>query len=311
MTEALGKTVWNYEILLINDYSPDGSWEVIQALCRDYPCVVGVDLRRNFGQDNAILTGLRLTRGAYVAIMDDDLQHDPQYLAAMVTKAEEGFDVVFADFRHKQQRVWKNVGSWINGKIAEAMLYKPKDLYLSPYKVIRRDVVRMVCNYDGPSPYIDGLLWQVTWRMTSIPAEHQSRFSGVGNYSFWRSAGVSARLIFSFSTRPVRLVTWIGLVTSCLALVAGVCITAYRLLAPRDFTAGAVGWASLILAVLFMGGMQLFFLGILGEYVGRTYLRVNGKPQTSVREIKNGSADLQGMSQSLQPETPVSHDFTL
>jgi len=93
---VLGRTVWNYEILLINDYSPDGSWEVIQALCRDYPCVVGVDLRRNFGQDNAILTGLRLTRGAYVAIMDDDLQHDPQYLAAMVTKAEEGFDVVFA-----------------------------------------------------------------------------------------------------------------------------------------------------------------------------------------------------------------------
>ncbi len=285
LTGSLGPTNWTYEIILVNDFSPDGSWRKIESLCKSYPCVVGVDLRKNFGQDNAILTGMRLTRGRWVAVMDDDLQHHPKYLKPMIEKAEDGFDVVFADFRNKHQKTWKNLGSWINGKIAEIVLYKPKGLYLSPYKVIRRDVVEMICNYSGPSPYVDGLLCQATWRMASIPAEHQPRFAGEGHYGFWRSVGVGARLLFSFSVRPLRLVAWTGLLTSCVAFLGGVGVWIYRVAAPEDFPPESIGWASLIVTVLFMGGLQMVFFGILGEYVGRTHLRVNDKPQTSVREV--------------------------
>ncbi|HEX8117044.1 MAG TPA: glycosyltransferase family 2 protein, partial [Pyrinomonadaceae bacterium] len=127
----------SYELILVNDCSPDGSWRVVESLCRIDPKVVGVDLRRNFGQDNAILTGLRLARGRHVAVMDDDLQHHPKYLPAMLGKLEEGADVVYARFRGKRQKLWKNAGSWLNGKIAEWVLGKPKGVYLSPYKVIR------------------------------------------------------------------------------------------------------------------------------------------------------------------------------
>jgi undecaprenyl-phosphate 4-deoxy-4-formamido-L-arabinose transferase len=120
----------------------------------------------------------------------------------MIEKAEQGLDVVFADFATKHQHLWKNMGSWVNGKIAEWLLYKPKGIYLSPYKAVRRDVRDLICQYVGPSPYIDGLLLQVTWRIAGVPCEHRSRLAGQSNYSFWRSLGVSARLIFSFSAKP-------------------------------------------------------------------------------------------------------------
>jgi glycosyltransferase involved in cell wall biosynthesis len=283
----LRQTGWLYEVILVNDFSPDGSWRVIETLCREHPFVVGVDLRRNFGQDNAILTGLRISRGRYVVIMDDDLQHDPKYIPALVAKAEAGADVVYADFRDKRQRLWKNAGSWFNGKVAEWVLYKPKGLYLSPYKVIGRDIADRILEYSGPTPYIDGLLFQVTWRMATVPCEHRPRFAGESNYRFWRSAGVFARLVFSFSAKPARLVTWVGLATAILGLTAAFAITVYRLMFPEDFPPAALGWASLIVTFLVVSGTQTMLFGVIGEYAGRIYLQVSNRPQTSVREILN------------------------
>jgi undecaprenyl-phosphate 4-deoxy-4-formamido-L-arabinose transferase len=293
---ALAPYDWGYEVILVNDFSPDRSWQVIESLCHRYPFVVGVDLRRNFGQDNAILTGLRLSRGRYVAVMDDDLQHDPKYLPALMQKTEEGADVVYADFGRKQQKLWKNMGSWINGKIADRVLWKPKDVYLSPYKVIVRDVADLICNYAGPKPYIDGLLFQATWRMASIPVEHFPRYAGRSTYSVWKALEVSARLIFSFSVKPVRLVTWCGLVMALLALLAAGGITLYRLLLPEAFPAEAVGWSSLMVVFLLVSGIQMTFLGILGEYVGRAYLLVNRHPQTSIRTVIGENARAQSSS---------------
>src|SRR5262245_13511750 len=210
--EALEPAGRDYEVVLVNDYSPDHSWPVIESICRSNPNVVGVDLRRNFGQDNAIMTGLRLARGRYVAIMDDDLQHHPRDLPALLSKIEEGFDVVYADFRVKRQKLWKNLGSWFNGKIAERVIDKPQHVYLSPYKIISREVTDLICEYDGPDPYVDGLLFQVTARITQIPVEHHKRYAGRSTYTFWKSVKVWARLAVSFSARPLRLVSWFGFV---------------------------------------------------------------------------------------------------
>jgi undecaprenyl-phosphate 4-deoxy-4-formamido-L-arabinose transferase len=315
ITQTLAPYDWDYEVILVNDFSPDRSWQVIESLCHRYPHLVGVDLRRNFGQDNAILTGLRLSRGRYVAIMDDDLQHDPKYLPALMEKAaEDGADVAYADFEKKQQRLWKNMGSWINGKIADRVLWKPKDVYLSPYKVIVREVVDLICNYSGPKPYIDGLLFQATWRMTSIPVEHRSRYAGQSTYSVWKSLEVSARLIFSFSVKPVRLVTWCGLVMALLAVFAATGITLYRLLLPQDFPAAAVGWSSLMVVFLLLSGIQMTCLGILGEYAGRAYLLVNRHPQTSIRTVVGESARAQSSSaitQILDEEVTIGRDGAL
>lgn len=277
-----------YELILVNDGSYDKSWKVIESLLPERPEIVGVDLRRNFGQDNAIITGLRLVRGKYACIMDDDLQHHPRYLPALIRELEKGVDVVYAEYKHKRQSFWKNAGSWANGKIAEWVLYKPAGLYLSPYKVLRSEVAELICRYTGPRPYIDGLLLQVTARIGRMEVEHLPRHAGRSTYTFWRSFATMARLAFSFSVRPVRLVTWMGFVCAVTAVLVGAGIIAYRLIAPEDFQGALGGWTSLIITFLFLSGIQMILFGILGEYVGRTYMTVNGSPQTAVREVVRG-----------------------
>ena len=294
---ALGPLGVPYEVVLVNDCSPDDSWSVIEHLCRSRTNIVGVDLRRNFGQDNAILTGIRIARGQYIAVMDDDLQHDPKDIPSLVTQLEAGFDVVYAQFRKKRQKAWKNLGSWFAGKVAEWVLSKPKDIYLSPYKVFRREVAGLICNYHGAEPYIDGLLLQVTSRITQVPVEHRCRYAGKSTYTLWESIRIWTRIAFSFSVKPLRLVTVLGLVFSLLGLLLGIAVILYRLASPESFPESAAGWASLIVAVLFLGGIQMIFFGILGEYAGRTYLRVNDQPQTAVRTIRQ-------RGQTVEPPPP-------
>jgi polyisoprenyl-phosphate glycosyltransferase len=286
--ESMRPTGKQYEVILVNDFSPDESWKVIKSLCERRSNIVGVDLRRNFGQDNAIMVGLRLARGRYIAIMDDDLQHHPKYLPALIAKIEETeADVVYADYREKKQKLWKRIGSYIHGKIAEWVIYKPKEIYLSPYKLIRKEVADLMCSYCGPKPHIDGLLLQFTFRLTQIPVKHHARYSGESTYSFWRSAAVASRLAFSFSVRPVRLVSWIGLILAALASIFIVIVVGYRLLFPEAFTPYAAGWASLMTVILLVAGIQMIFFGILGEYAGRAHLNLNNQPQTSVRQVLN------------------------
>jgi undecaprenyl-phosphate 4-deoxy-4-formamido-L-arabinose transferase len=292
---ALGPTGWAYELILVNDGSPDATWAVIERLCRDDRRLLGIDLRRNFGQDNAILTGLRAARGRTVAVMDDDLQHDPADLPALLACLEQpgpdGIppDVVYADFRRKRQAAWKNLGSWFNGKVAEFVLDKPRGVYLSPYKVLRREVAELICRYDGPDPYVDGLLYLVTARFARVPVEHHRRYSGRGSYDFLRSAAVGARLATGFSVRPLRLVTWCGLALGAVGGLLAAAVVAYRLAYPEAFAAAVAGWASLMVGLLVIGGVQMVFLGVLGEYVGRTHTAVGGKkPQATVRAVIRG-----------------------
>jgi undecaprenyl-phosphate 4-deoxy-4-formamido-L-arabinose transferase len=285
ISEALLPLGIRYEVILVNDCSPDESWTVIEDLCRCNSNVIGVDLRRNFGQDNALLTGIRQASGQYLVVMDDDLQHDPKDIPSLVCGLEAGFDVVYGQFRKKRHKVWKNVGSWFAGKIAEWMLNKPSDIYLSPYKAFRREVADLICNYHGAEPYIDGLLLQVTSRVTQVPVEHRPRYSGKSTYTLWESIRIWTRIAFSFSVKPLRLVSIFGLAFSVLGVLLGIAVILYRLSSPKSFPESTAGWASLIVAVLFLGGIQMIFFGILGEYAGRTYLRVNDQPQTAIRTV--------------------------
>lgn len=297
IAEVLVSAGKQYEVILVNDFSPDQSWAIIKSLCEENNNVVGVDLRRNFGQDNAIMAGLRLSKGDYIAIMDDDLQHHPRFLPDLITKMETSdADVVYADYRSKHQKLWKRIGSNIHGKIAEWVIYKPKDIYLSPYKLIRKEVAELICGYSGPKPHVDGLLFQFTSRMTQIPVTHYPRHQGRSTYSFWRSAAVASRLAFSFSVRPLRLVSWIGLILAALASLLVVFIVCYRLFFPEDFTFYAVGWASLMTTILLVSGIQMIFFGVLGEYAGRTYLNLNNQPQSSIREVLNHEKPIQSIS---------------
>ena len=145
--ENLGKS---YEIILVDDCSSDNSWKEIVRSSEIYEPICGINLRRNFGQDNAIMAGLNYSLGDVVVIMDDDLQHDPDDMDTLLAPLEKGYDICYAFFDRKNQSWSKNLGSWFNDKVANIILKKPKEVYLSPYKAITRGIINEIIKYDGP-----------------------------------------------------------------------------------------------------------------------------------------------------------------
>jgi undecaprenyl-phosphate 4-deoxy-4-formamido-L-arabinose transferase len=153
ISAAMHAAQLSYELILVDDASPDGSWKCIQTLAKANPNVKGLSHRRNFGQDNAILTGLRVASGIALVIMDDDLQHSPNDIPKLYAEfLRSGADVVYAHFINKRHRTWKKLGSWFNGKAAEWLIDKPANIYLSPFKIISREAADLLTAFDGPLP---------------------------------------------------------------------------------------------------------------------------------------------------------------
>ena len=284
--EEVGRCFLSYELILVNDDSPDPSWEVIVRLAREHDFITGVNLRKNAGQDNAIMAGLSLATGDVIVIMDDDLQHDPSDIVVLHRYIERGFDVVYAHFERKKQALWKNLGSWVNDRLAVLTLGKPKNIYMSPYKAMRREVLHEITKYAGPYPYVDGLIFTVTSNITQVPATHHARFAGKSNYNLPKSVGVWLKLATGFSVVPLRMATLLGGIMSLFAFV----LAAYFVLETLIWAQEPEGWASVIVAVLFMGGIQLVGIGAVGEYIGRIFITQNARPQFTVKEICRGAA---------------------
>jgi undecaprenyl-phosphate 4-deoxy-4-formamido-L-arabinose transferase len=265
------------EIVLVNDGSPDNSNEVCQQLVRRATVpLTYVEHARNFGEHNAVMTGLRLARGAYVITMDDDLQNPPEEVLRLYDHARQGnWDVVYTRYGVKQHAGWRNVGSRFANAVADRLLDKPKGLYLSSFRCMSALVVRSVTKYHGPYPYVDGLIMQVTQRIASIEVRHLPRAEGRSNYTLQRLVRLWLNLATSFSLAPLRLAIYAGAFMALLG-AAGAFATIAEALIWRDTPSG---WASTMTVLLIVGGVQSMILGVLGEYVGRTFLSANGKPQ--------------------------------
>lgn len=279
LASALQK--FNYEIIMVNDKSPDRSWERICEASILNKNLIGVNLRKNSGQDNAIMAGLSVARGDFVVIMDDDLQHSPLDLPNLYAEIIKGYDVCYAKFSDKKQSWWKNLGSWLNGKLAEKVIDKPSHIYLSPYKIIRKEVVDEILKYSGIFPYIDGLIFKVTTNISQIPAEHKERYMGKSNYTLVRSVIVFMKLFTGFSVQPLRIASFIGFFTASAGFVYGI----YNIF--DYFSADNVveGWTTITVLILFIGGLILLSLGLIGEYIGRIYLSSNFRLHYSISEI--------------------------
>ena len=276
----------NYELILINDGSRDGSWGVIVQLCRQNPNVIGVNLRKNCGQDNAIMAGLSYATGDYTVIMDDDIQHSPYDIIKLYEECRRGYDVCYAHFLKKNQALWKNMGSWFNGKIADVLIDKPGHIYLSPFQIIRKEVVDEVLKYKGPYPYVQGLLLQTTSNVTQITIAHHERYKGKSNFSFFRSISVFLKLATSFSVYPLRIASLLGF----LVATVGFGLALYYLLEYFLTDHAVEGWLTLVLINLIIGGLVLASIGLIGEYMGRMYLSLNSKPQYTIKEIARFNA---------------------
>lgn len=265
----------DFELLLVSDASPDNSWQVICALAKTHAFIRGISLRRNFGQHNAIMAGLNHVGGEFVVLMDDDLQHPPHAIGDIVRALKEGYDVCYTNYLNRQHATWKKLGSRFNDWVATHLLGKPKGLYLSSFKGMRREIVDEVIRYDGPYAYVDGLILDVTRSITTIDIEHGARHEGEGNYNISRSVALWLKMATSFSVLPLRLASFAGFALAALSLLMILYVIVEKWLHPEL----PAGWASLIATVLFIGGIQTLCIGMMGEYLGRSYLKLNHKPQ--------------------------------
>jgi glycosyltransferase involved in cell wall biosynthesis len=283
--EAVLRPIYNdaFEVVLVNDCSPDASWEVIQKLCQSRPWLKGINLRKNAGQHNAIMAGLRRASGQYIVMMDDDLQHSPADIPLLIAQLDSGLDVCYTRFRSKQHALWKRLGSRFNDLVARQLLAKPKGLYLSPFKAMVRGVRDEVVRFTGPHVYLDGLILSATNQIGFIEIEHHARPDGQSGYSLRKSISLWLKMATNFSIAPLRMASLLGLIFSGFGFLAAIAFIIQR------FTINAmpVGWSSIIVSVLILGGIQLLALGIIGEYVGRVLLHVNGRPQAVVESSLN------------------------
>ncbi len=272
-----------HEIVLVNDGSPDNSRDVCVELVKTAKIPVTlVDHARNYGEHNAVMTGLRHARGQWVINMDDDLQNPPSEVVRLLNYAQENkYEVVYTYYDEKQHAGWRNLGSQFTNWCATQLLDKPKDLYLSSFRCMSAFLVERILDYHGPFPYIDGLILQITRDIGRLKVQHLPRAIGRSNYTLRRLVRLWLNMFVNFSVMPLRLATVAGMVLAGIGLL-GVIFVFIEAMIRRDTPPG---WGSLMAAVLFLSGMQLMILGIFGEYLGRIYLTLNRKPQAIVRKI--------------------------
>ena len=272
-----------WELVLVDDGSTDGTAE---RAMRSLPDLNGhvtlVEMARNFGEHAAVLEGYRHARGSFVVNLDDDLQNPLSEALKLVARLREtNAEVVYSRFEEKHHHWLRNLGSRAANLIASLVLNKPLGLYLSSFRALRRELVLRIIEYRGPYPYIDGLILGATNRIKTLTVAHAPRAVGRSTYTWRKLVQLALNLLFDFSIMPLRIATVLGALLCALgaAMLADVLI--------ETLAVGRVqaGWPSLMAVITVFSGAQLLMLGIIGEYVGRAFLTVSGKPQSLVRNI--------------------------
>jgi glycosyltransferase involved in cell wall biosynthesis len=271
---------YSYEIILVNDGSQDESWDIISGLARDNLHVTAIDLLRNCGQHAANLCGFRQTHGQWVVTMDDDLQNPPEEIAKLAAKADEGYDLVLGKFEQKQHKPYRRLGSKIVRLLNRRIFGQEKDLILSNFRMIRRDVVDRICAYRGPYPYVPGLCLMYSRQRANALVEHRPRKVGQSNYNWRRIGSLVAAILFNYSSFPLRAVGAVGGIVSIASFTLGL----YYLVA-RFVGHGTVpGWTTLVVLLAFFNGIVMIMLAMLGEYLVRIINQVSNADPYIVRE---------------------------
>jgi len=268
-----------FEIILVNDGSRDGSWQTVAALCPEYPEVRGVDLTRNFGQHNSLLCGIRMARHAIIVTMDDDLQHPPEEIPVLLAKLAEGHDVVYGRPRLQRHGWWRNGASAFTKLALRHAMGVSTASEVSAFRAFRTRLREGFDGFRSPLVSIDVLLSWATTRFAAVSVCHEPRRIGRSNYSLSKLFVHALNLTVGFTTAPLRFATLLGLFTTLLGL--GV----LSLVVGRYFIQGSVapGFPFLASIVAIFSGVQLFALGIIGEYLARVHLRTMERPAYIVR----------------------------
>ena len=275
----------NKKIILVNDGSTDNSHEVCLKKVEQYPHIVTyLSLSKNFGEHNAVMAGLNYADTDYVVIMDDDFQNPPDEVEKLInTTIDGGYDVTYSYYEEKKHTFFRNLGSKFNDIVATFLLDKPPNLYLSSFKCMNRFMVNEVIKYKGPFPYIDGLILRVTRNIGKVMVRHEERQINRSNYTLRKLIHLWLNMFINFSITPLRISTVLGLFMAFIGAIMGIYVFIDRI-----FYSGApLGWTSLMIAIITFSGVQLFIIGLMGEYLGRLFLTENMTPQYVIRNISN------------------------
>lgn len=274
---------YTFEVILVNDCSPDNTFESIKKLAAQYAFVKGISLARNFGQHAALMAGFRHVTGDIVVCLDDDGQTPADEVGKLLEKMEEGYDVVYAKYEHKQHSAFRNLGSKVNEIMTRFMLGKPKELYISSYFAAKRFVIEDVIRYENSFPYVIGLVLRATKHITNVVVQHRDREEGTSGYTIKKLLGLWFNGFTAFSVKPLRVATVIGGASAACGFLYGVYTIIKKLVVPDV----PIGFSAIMSALVIFGGMIMLMLGLIGEYIGRIYISLNSAPQYVIRETVN------------------------
>jgi len=274
---------YSYEIILVNDCSPDDTFEVIRKICSENDNICGVNLAKNFGQHAALMAGFHQVSGDILVCLDDDGQTPADEVGKLIAEIEAGQDVVYASYDHKKHSMFRNFGSWVNEKMVQFLLGKPKDLFVSSYFAARRFIVDEMLRYENAYPYVLGLVLRSTKRISNVPVKHREREIGTSGYTLGKLLALWFNGFTAFSTKPLRVATVSGSIFAILGFLYGIYTIIKKFVNPLV----PLGYSAMMSAIIFIGGMIMLMLGLIGEYIGRMYICMNSAPQFVVREIVN------------------------
>ncbi|HTB85061.1 MAG TPA: glycosyltransferase family 2 protein [Candidatus Sulfotelmatobacter sp.] len=280
---------WNtdYEIICVNDGSHDRTWEILKAQNQKDPRWLGLCFARNFGHQTAVSAGLHFATGDCAVIIDADLQDPPEEISRLLEKWREGYEVVFATRKKRRDPLFKKILAWGFYRLLQKMTPLPMARDAGDFCLLDKRVVAVMNSLPERSRYLRGLRTWCGFRQISIEFDRQERAAGVPQYTFKKSFKLAMDGLFSFSAAPLRLATYLGLWVSAFAFF-GVIFTLAQKIFSAQFSriglAPGAGFPTIVISVLFLGGVQLICLGILGEYIGRIYEEVKGRPLWILRD---------------------------
>lgn len=275
------------DIILVNDSSPDNTFQVIRDLCKKWNNIIGVNLSRNFGQHAALMAGFKYVTGEVVVCLDDDGQTPPEEAYKLINGLDEKTDVVYAEYENKKHSWFRNFGSKINAKMTEYLIGKPKNLYVSSYFAVKRYIIDEIIKYENPYPYVIGLILRSTKNIKNVKVCHRDRIVGESGYSLRKLLRLWINGFTAFSVKPLRIATGLGLLFAFMGFLYALYTVINKCINPNV----PIGWSSMMAAFMLIGGCILFMLGLIGEYIGRIYISLNNSPQYVIREIVQYSGD--------------------
>ena len=287
--DIVSKKEYDYEIIAVNDKSPDKVLIVLKELAKENKKIKVISLAKNMNRPSALMAGMANSTGDYIILMDDDGQCPMENIWDLIKPLEEGHDVSIAKYPKYKQSIFKSFGTIVNRKMTEIVMEKPKGLNFTNFTAIQKYIVDEILKYKNPYPYMTGLLLRTTSDIVNVKMEERERIAGKTNFTFKKMLKLWINGFTAFSVKPLRISTVIGFLTALIGFIYGIFIIIHKMFV---HTLVLPGYSSLMAALLFIGGIIMLMLGLIGEYIGRIYICINNSPQYVIKEAYNFNNEL-------------------